>query len=355
VTLQAFHCTDFRCLAEARLELDPRFNLVHGPNASGKTSLLEAITYLGRGKSFRHASPDRLMRHGAREFVLFGRVAGEGGESTVGVRQGAGGLEISINGSRGAGIVDLAERLPLQVVDPDVHGLVAGGPEERRRYLDWIAFHVEHGFLPAWRRFRKALRQRNALLRGPADPAELAGWDREFVAAAERLHEFRERVVARAEPALARTAARLLGGGVGFHYRRGWPDDEGLEEALARTRDRDLQAGSSGNGPQRADLKLSYDARQARKLISRGQQKLLACTLVIAAAEVVQAELGRPLLLLLDDPAAELDQESLARLMGAVADLGAQVVATALSPNPGLFPAPPRTFHVERGILTPAG
>lgn len=351
MTLQSFRCTDFRCLASAELELDSRYNLVHGANASGKTSLLEAIGYLGRGRSFRGAATDRLVRHGAREFVLFGRVGDGEPARTVGVRNGENGLAISIDGDRDAGVAALAELLPLQIVDPDVHDLVAGGPEQRRRYLDWISFHVEQGFLHAWRRFRKALRQRNAALRDRADASALAGWDREFAGAAIRVHEARERALSLAGDALRRTAERLLGTGIDFRYERGWPEGEGLEEALVRGRGRDLQLGTSGSGPQRADLRLSYDDRQARKLVSRGQQKLLACTMILAATEVVQGRLGRPLLLLLDDPAAELDEESLRRLMGAVAALECQVVATALLPALGLLSVSPRTFHVERGVL----
>lgn len=355
MTLQSFNAVDFRCLAEASLELDPRYNLVHGANASGKTSLLEAIAYVGRGKSFRGAGTERVVRHGASGFVLFGRVEEGGRERTLGVRNGAGGLEISVDGDRSAGISDLAECLPLQTVDPDVHDLVAGGPEERRRYVDWLAFHVEQGFLRDWRRFRKALRQRNAVLRDRADAATLAGWDREFADAGDRVHAARQRALGRAVGALERTAEQLLGGGIGFEYRRGWPEEETLEEALARGRDRDLQVGTTNAGPQRADLRLSYGERKVRKLVSRGQQKLLACTLILAATEVVQTERERSLLLLLDDPVAELDAESVERLMGAVAALECQVIATALTAERGLFPLPPRTFHVEQGRLKQEG
>jgi DNA replication and repair protein RecF len=214
---------------------------------------------------------------------------------------------------------------------------------------------VEHGFLGTWRRFRRALRQRNAALREGADAVVLAGWDREFVEAAERVHGVRERCLALVQPALRETAVRLLGSGVGFEYQRGWPGDRTLGEAVAAGHVRDLQLGSSGSGPQRADLRLSYDDRQARKLVSRGQQKLLACTMILAATGVVQQHLGRPLLLLLDDPAAELDGESLDRLMSAVTALDTQVIATALQPDQPLFPTPPRTFHVEQGTLTPLG
>ena len=353
MTLQSFSCRDFRCLAEASLEPHPRYNLIHGPNASGKTSILEAIAYLGRGKSFRSAPADRLVRHGARQFLLSGRVAQGAREVTLGIGNGRSGLEVSVAGDRGAGLAELAELLPLQIVDPEVHDLVAGGPEERRRYLDWIAFHVEPAFLATWRRFRRALKQRNAALRDAVPATEMAGWDREFIEAALRIHETRLRCVALAEPVLQAKAEQLIGSGIGFGYRQGWPVDQDLDEALALGREGDLQFGSSRAGPQRADLRLSYDDRQARKLVSRGQQKLLACTLILAATEIVQRHLGRPLLLLLDDPAAELDSNSLSRLMTAVAALDAQVIATALHPDPPLFPTPARRFHVEHGQLRP--
>jgi DNA replication and repair protein RecF len=351
MTLLSFSCRDFRCLAEAAMDPDPRYNLIHGPNASGKTSVLEAMAYLGRGRSFRSAPPERLVRHGAEEFVLFGRVAQGEREVSLGVRNGRAGLGVSVGGDRSGGAAELAEVLPLQIVDPEVHNLVAGGPEERRRYLDWIAFHVEPTYLDQWRRFRRALKQRNAALRDGAPAAALAGWDREFTEAALRIHEARRRCLAITEPVLRATATQLLGSGIAFEYQQGWPPDQALADALASELERDRQLGTSRTGPQRADLRLSYDDRQARKLVSRGQQKLLACTLVLAATEVVQRHLGRPLLLLLDDPAAELDAASLARLMTAVAALDCQVVATALHPDQPLFPTAPRTFHVEQGHL----
>jgi DNA replication and repair protein RecF len=124
-----------------------------------------------------------------------------------------------------------------------------------------------------------------------------------------------------------------------------------LQEALVAGLDRDRQQGATLSGPQRADLRLVYDERQAQKLISRGQQKLLACSMVIAAAQTVQTALGQPLLLLLDDPAAELDAGSLGRLMAAVGGLACQVIATALEPDPRIFGVSPVLFHVERGLL----
>ena len=350
--LSRITCTDFRCLESAELEPDPQYNLIYGRNASGKTSLLEAIAYLGRGRSFRGAPTQALIRHGAQAFVLFGTVRAGGRERSLGVGNGPQGLEIHVDGEKAAGAATLAEVLPLQVIDPDVHDLVAGGPEERRRYVDWIAFHVEPGFVQHWRRFRRALKQRNAALRDEVTDSALSGWDKELAETGWQVHEARLRALEIAAPALEEIGAVLLGCPVGADYTQGWAADKTLPEALGRSRDRDRQLGSTQTGPHRADLKLRYDERQARRLVSRGQQKLLACALILGATEVVQAHLERPLTLLLDDPAAELDTDSLERLMQSVVGLGSQVIATSLTPDVGIFPSPPKLFHVEHGALS---
>ena len=350
MSLKYFKCADFRCLENVEFEPDPHYNLIYGANASGKTSLLEAIGYLGRGRSFRAAGTDKLVRHGASEFVLFGRTGGRR-ETSIGVRNGRRGLEISIDGDKSGGAASLAEALPLQVMDPEVHNLVAGGPEERRRYLDWIVFHVEPGYLDTWRRFRRALKQRNAGLREGAGDAALRGFGRELAETGLAVHDARRRTLEVAGPALEQTGAELLGCPVSFEYVPGWNDDRTLAQALDDGVERDRQLGSTQSGPQRADLRLGYDDRQARKLVSRGQQKLLASTLILAATEIVQTEREQPLTLLLDDPAAELDEHALARLMDCVGSLGCQVIATALEPDAGILPQPPALFHVERGQL----
>jgi len=351
LALESFKARDFRCLDAVELEFDPAYNLVYGANASGKTSLLEALAYLGRGKSFRGAATENLVRQGAREFVLFGRVRRGGRLQGVGVRNGPDGLEISVDGNPAGGAAALAEALPLQVIDPDVHDLVAGGPEQRRRYLDWVTFHVEHGYLEAWRRFKRALKQRNAALRQGAGAGALSGWDREFVETGQVLDAARRRAFARLESGLDAASRSLVGAGVVFEYRQGWPMDDDLSSAVAGAQERDRAQGSCQVGPQRADLRLTFDERRARKMVSRGQQKLLACSMILAATEVVQETLEAPLLLLLDDPAAELDGSSLGRLMARVAGLGCQVIATSLDPETRLFPVAPRTFHVEQGHL----
>lgn len=352
--IRQFTAQNFRCLESIELNADPQYNLIYGRNASGKTSVLEAIAYLGRGKSFRGASTSDLIRHGAQEFVLFGEVDDGERAAKVGVRNSHDGLETRIDGQKEGGAAALAAALPLQIIDPDVHELVAGAPDQRRRYLDWIAFHVEHDYLDNWRRFRRALKQRNAALRAGTAGAALEGWNAEFAELAAKVDRGRRNALEVAIDGLREAGADLLGSAADFEYRAGWNEEKGLLQALEESVERDLQHGSTQYGPHRADLKLSYDERKARKLVSRGQQKLLACAMVLAAAETAQSALERPLLLLLDDPGAELDKEALARLMRRVVGLGSQVVATSLEPDAPLFPAAASTFHVEHGTLKQA-
>jgi len=351
VPIQRFTAQNFRCLESIELEPDPCYTLICGPNASGKTSVLEALAYLGRGKSFRSSQTSNLIRHGEHAFVLFGQVDLSGRPVSVGVRNSREGLEVRVDGESEAGAAALAATLPLQVIDPAVHNLVSGGPDERRRFLDWIAFHVEPDYLDLWRRFRRTLKQRNAALKDPAARSGIAAWDAEFVSLGERVDAVRRRALERSLAALEEQGAALLTSRIGFEYSPGWSADKLLGEALADNLERDALLGSTQSGPHRADLRLSCDERQARRLVSRGQQKLLASAMILAATATAQAALDQRLLLLLDDPAAELDRDSLGRLMGRVEALESQVIATSLEQSALKFPQAPAVFHVEHGVL----
>lgn len=352
MVIRSLKASRFRCLAEAELEFDAQYNLIFGQNASGKTSLLEALAYLGRGKSFRGAPAQAVVQHGERDFTVFGRVLQGGREVSVGVRNGRETLEVRIDGEPGKGIADLAGILPLQVIDPEVHSLVAGGPEQRRRYVDWMVFHVEPAYLVAWRRFRRVLKQRNSLLKQGANRRVLDSWDEEFVGLAGEIDRFRRDVLELALPEIEGVAATLLDDEVALSYQRGWKAGLSLSDALEASRERDQQTGSSQVGPHRAELRIAASERQARRLVSRGQQKLLASALILGACDVVQTAAERPLLLLMDDPAAELDRASLGRILDGAVNLGTQLIVTSLDPELIEFPSEPRRFHVEHGVVT---
>lgn len=344
----------FRCLEEVELDLDPSLNLFVGPNASGKTSLLEALFVLGRGRSFRTRKLEALVRQGEKSFLVVGRSAGREGVTTLGVRGGRGGTEVRVGGRAAQSAAELAEHFPPQVIDPEIHKLLEEGPGRRRRFLDWGVFHVEPAFLSTWQRYHKALRQRNAALKQGLTQDAVAAWTAELAAAGEHLGRQRGDYLRRLEAPVAQLGERLLGQPATLVYHRGWNEDLSLGEAVSRDWDRDRRQGATQHGPHRGDVIVKLGGHAARDRVSRGQQKLLAAGLTLAQLEIQEAERPGRSALLLDDPAAELDADSLARLLDCVRGLPVQLLVTSLRETvPGL-PGGGRTFHVERGQVRPA-
>src|ERR1700735_320956 len=135
MSLRRVQVTDFRCLQSAVLDLDPRFTLISGPNASGKTSLLEAIYLLGRGRSFRTRRLEHLIRLGTPQFVVFGEIETADRLIPLGVEGTPAGVRAKIAGAKTSSLAELALMLPVQIIDPEVHRLIEAGPNRRRRVL----------------------------------------------------------------------------------------------------------------------------------------------------------------------------------------------------------------------------
>jgi DNA replication and repair protein RecF len=341
--------TALRCLREVELNLHPGHNYIYGPNGAGKTSLLEGIFVLGRGRSFRTRQMRRLVQHGADGFAVFGEALTEGVTRRLGVAYRAGRLEKKIDGQPATGMAQLAELMPVHAIDPSMHALVEGGPSERRRFLDWGVFHVEPNYLDTWKRYRRVLSQRNAALKRGAGGAELRPWSEALAEAAAGVDASRSAYLSRLAPYVTAFGERLLTRRLTLDYRRGWPADERFENALAAGEARDRQNGSTEVGPHRAEVVLRLGERQVQDEASRGQQKLTAAALILAQVAVETLDRPSRSVLVVDDPAAELDADSLARLLAAMADLPAQLIFTALSPAHLAPSAGQPVFHVERG------
>ncbi len=281
MSLDSLGIEDFRCIERAELLLHGRCNLISGENASGKTSLLEAIFVLGRGRSFRTARAETLIRSGVLAFQLTAKVRADAVQRPLGLRFSREGMEARFGGRPVAGLAELATILPAQAIDPEVHRLIEGGPQERRRFLDWGVFHVEPGFVEHWRRYQRALKQRNAALRtggrarrGPrlGSRAHRSGWHRRGLPRS---------IPERLGPARRGDRQRLLGHPLEIGLLQGWATERSLEESIDASWDRDRERGLTHAGPHRADV--SSDSREppARDRVSRGQQKLAAAALLL--------------------------------------------------------------------------
>jgi DNA replication and repair protein RecF len=269
----------------------------------------------------------------------------------IGVAFENGRLERRLDGQSGASGAELAAQLPVHVIDPGSHDLIQGAPSERRRFLDWGVFHVEHSYLDAWRRYRRVLSQRNSALKAGGRSAEIDTWSAALVAAGLEVHSRRERYVAELAVHCGNYGTSLLGATLALTYRPGWRADVSFEEALVEAAPRDRAMGTTEVGPHRADLAIRFDGRVAHDEASRGQQKLLAAALILAQVRVFEARQSDAGILLVDDPAAELDAVALDRLTAVLSSVRAQMLLTAITPHALPFSADSAVFHVERGVV----
>jgi DNA replication and repair protein RecF len=345
--LAAVSVNNFRCISAATVTFAANATGIVGANASGKTSLLEALYFLANGRSFRTPLKSELVKAGEKSARI---VANHRDVSKRGIVAGVEfdpqRRQLRLNGEPTSPL-EIAQASPTQIIDPSIHRLLEEGSLRRRRLMDWGVFHVKPTFVDEWRRYQRSLVQRNAALR--FDSSLLHPWTEALVAASEAVHTSRLAYVAELAPLFRNMSLRLLGAPAELLYRRGWKDEVELGRALQDTRDRELRQRTTVVGPHRADLEIRWQSSLARKRVSRGQQKLLAAALILAQIQFRAATATTPVCLLLDDPAAELDVDNLWKLLEAVSELPSQLVLTALAQADFQAISPTTVFHVERG------
>src|ERR1700694_1340917 len=176
LTLTELAVTGLRCIEHAELEIPPGLTLVCGDNGSGKTSLLEAIFLLGRGRSFRTRNSERLIQRGQDHRRVIGRVTSASGPTqALGFEVTREGTSARIGGRPAQSLAELSQAFPVQVIEPGVHKLVEEGGYRRRRWMDWAVFHVAPHFVDTWVQYTRALKQRNAALQVQARQARSWG------------------------------------------------------------------------------------------------------------------------------------------------------------------------------------
>lgn len=341
---------DFRCFAEAELSFAPGVTVITGENAAGKTSVLEAVHVLAQAKSFRTADNASLIRAGAPGFQVTGRVATPDREIPLGIARTGNRVQLRRD-AQDAGVAEVAQTLPVRVLDTGAHMLLEGGPKERRRFLDWGVFHVEPEFLGAWRRYQRALRQRNIALRQGQPLREITPWNAELETTGLQIDAMRRAYLSSVSTGIARHVRTTLDAEVTLTLDQGWPEGQGLAEALDASYPRDAATGTTRTGPHRAELRIEIEGIRAAERTSRGQGKVLAGALISGQLESFQTLTGRRATLLVDDLPAELDDERRARLWAVLDALDAQKVVTAIEFEalpPALRTAEKR-FHVEHG------
>lgn len=352
---------NFRNLEAADLALSSGFNFLVGENGSGKTSFLEAIFYLGHGRSFKSHISNRVIRYEQESFTLFGRIEEQKHHWSVGLQKfRQGDTLLKINGEDGKKISDLAHLLPMQVITPEGLTLLNGGPAYRRAFLDWGLFHQHHEFYNLWANLKRLLKQRNAALSQVRSYAELRPWDIELAKLADSVSRLRAAYADALKPEIEQTCRFFLPEleiQVSFH--QGWEKGSDYATILADSFERDRNIGYTMVGPQKADFRFRANGLPVEDVLSRGQLKLLMCALRLAQGEYLVSQKQRQCLFLIDDFASELDPTKRALLAHRLRQSNAQVFVTAITTDQlqqmqWQTEQNDRLFLVQQGNLTAA-
>ncbi len=375
---------NLRNLEPYKLTPSPAINVIAGKNGAGKTNLLEAIYLNALGRSFRTSATRNLIADDQASCWVFAEYikkisdvnSGATGPTThkIGVERKKGNYQkININGVRHNSLAELASLAPVLAIQPSETQLIDGGSAIRRKYLDWLMFHVEPSFLNQWRDNQRLLKQRNQLLRAfskkgrlsKADRLEVKTWDQAFIMSCESLNKMREQTVnsllshinryLHAIPAFAQGGSQSRRIEIELNFDQGWAKEKTLEQSLDQSLQQDIYRGFTRSGSHRSDLIIRANGHQAKEYLSRGQKKLLSMLMRLAQAQELKQHPYCPKpILLLDDLFAELDQDNVKSFIHLFEELDTQVFLTCLNTETwvqGLLTKDSKVFHVEHGKI----
>jgi DNA replication and repair protein RecF len=358
--LKSLKANNFRNLEKISVEFSADLNIIYGDNAAGKSSFLEAITYLISARSFRSSKQSTFSNYAASSFDIFGEFSDSSRLGVMYTNKEKTKL-VKLNGELVKSLVEVVNIYPVQSLSPESYHLVDSGPNERRKFLDWILFHVEHRYQKIWSDYNRMLKQRNALLRHKSafDLQVFKTWNKQFIESAELLNSYRVKIAVELCETLALVLREL---GVSFaeeiklSYYAGYTGE--LADKLASSLERDRLNGTTQYGPHKADLKISVNGLFAKDVLSRGQKKVLINCLFLAQTRLLKSKTNKDSLFVIDDFSSELDEYNQMSLVKALcAQRNVQIIMSCLQPDmiKQLIKEynSVKMFHVEHGVVKP--
>ncbi|WP_020393647.1 DNA replication/repair protein RecF [Thiolinea disciformis] len=359
--LESLSVENCRALQQVSLDLSPQFNVFSGDNGSGKSSLIEALCILSRGRSFRTPRIAEVIRQDATALTIAGRVKTDDLQTyPLGIHKTTRQTRIRINHQDIYQQAELSRHLPVTVIHPDTIDLAGGSPVQRRALLDWLAFYAEPEFHRDWRAYQRILKQRNSCLRELSQRYALPYWTNELIQLQPKFNRYRQQALLALQESLKNLAVLLEPlGCVQLYLSTGFPsqvdnvDADTLEQFFKEKQDMELRHGVSLYGAHRGDLMIHLDEQAAARTASRGQLKILGIALLLAQSNAITQDITKRGIIAIDDLASELDSLNQQRLYQVLSQSSQQLMITGTRPPPDHFlPNQTRLFHVEHGHIS---
>lgn len=301
---------NFRSYEDAAFELEPSVNIIVGPNASGKTNLIEALLVLTRGGSYRAADQDLIME--GKPWARLDAHEESHDRIVKLIRDGKDKKLFEIDGKISRRL-PTSHPIPVVLFEPNHLTLLSGSPEGRRNYLDDLLEQTTSGYATLRRQYRRTLAQRNSLLKqGPSAEAQVFPWNIRLSELAGKIVRFRSELIDKLADQLAELYVQLSHSDktVTIEYipQFGVTDYETkMLHKLEHDISLDIARGFTAAGPHREDFELTMGGRQAADVASRGETRTAVLALKILELDIIEIATDRRPLLLLDDVFSELD------------------------------------------------
>lgn len=325
--IKSLYLRNFRNYGEAELHFSPKLNLFYGENAQGKTNLLEAISLISTGRSFRTVKLQELICEGASFFFLEAKIWKNGFEHTVKVAFDGVTKQLTLDGNSYSTLQHLLGLAPSVFFIPSDAELADGSPAMRRRFLNLHLAQCDPLYIHHLSRYWRAMKQRNAQLRS-SDWSAIECWEKEMAESASYLWKARQELLCRLEEPLKSYGQFLSSEREHYQIQHHFPSPDAYLAQLQKNRPREKQLGMTLSGPHRDDFHLLINGKAAGIFASEGQKKSVAFGLRMAQWGLLTKSVEGPVLLCIDDLGVHLDAIRKALFSKTVEELG-QVFVTA--------------------------
>jgi DNA replication and repair protein RecF len=349
--LESLTVRQVRNLTNIQIKPSKEINIICGDNAAGKTAILESIYLLSKARSFRTPHIKEVIQHKQKDLTVSGVISNHNKKPVkTGVRKSYKETKIRYDGERVKAVSEQAKNVVVQTAIPDNTKILTGTPKDRRKWIDWAMFHVEHDYLQVWHNYHHGLRNRNALLRRSAKDDEFFVWENKMATSAEMLGDMWRKYLICLQRYYQQVAGEHPCGAVVFGIKKENTKAGGLLENLQASRKSDMKAGFTSQGAHKTDIEFKTEGKDVSTLFSRGQIRLFATMLSIAQAKLLKKEKETTPIILADDLAAELDKKTVNILLELLYKENMQLFITTTETAP--IPKGNKEtalFHVEQG------
>lgn len=346
--LEKLKLTQYRCFETLDIDFSKEISWFYGENGAGKSTVLESLSLLSRGRPLRKATNKAIIREGEKSALVLATISEQKERNSLGIELQANSIRVRYRG-RNLSRTEAASLTPTVCLEQKDYSFSDQEPSYRRSMIDWCLFHVEQkGFYEAWKTYGKALNSRNAALRNRRPDSEVKAWDSALLSSGSLIENYREKAIKGLERELTLLTKSLIPNYlVRTEFKNGCKGNANIASMLDHL-ESDRKNGYTQFGPHRVDWQLTVGGKPAKQWLSSGQKKLLSLLATAAQIQLVKSKRDFEPLILIDDLTAELDSKSLNIALESLKSTGSQIICSSIEREKALRNEV-KLFHVKQG------